>query len=134
MHTYIYYTRTKMKYNSFYSFCSSSFTISISGVVSVALPPLLSLLLLLLVVAELLTLLSTGPMGPSFVIKSAGFPSPADDFKEISEKENVNIRIELEDNNQLKLSKHDTPKLSKELHNLISETKNIENFEGMLLE
>jgi succinate dehydrogenase / fumarate reductase flavoprotein subunit len=57
-----------------------------------------------------------------------------DDFKEISEKENVNIRIELEDNNELKLSKHDIPKLSKELQNLISETKNIENFEGMLLE
>ena len=57
-----------------------------------------------------------------------------DDFKEISEKENVNIRIELEKNNELKLSKHKIPKLSKELQNLINETKNIEDFEGMLLE
>jgi succinate dehydrogenase / fumarate reductase flavoprotein subunit len=57
-----------------------------------------------------------------------------DDFKEISEKENVNIRIELEDDNKLKLSKQDIPKLSKELQSLINETKNIEDFEGMLLE
>jgi succinate dehydrogenase / fumarate reductase flavoprotein subunit len=57
-----------------------------------------------------------------------------DDFKEISEKENVNIRIELEKNNELKLSKHKIPKLSKELQNLINDTKNIDDFEGMLLE
>ena len=57
-----------------------------------------------------------------------------DDFKDISENENVNIRIELEENNKLKLSKHDIPKLSKELQNLINKTKNIEDFEGMLLE
>ena len=57
-----------------------------------------------------------------------------DDFKDISENENVNIRIELEENNELKLSKHYIPKLSKELQNLINKTKNIEDFEGMLLE
>ena len=57
-----------------------------------------------------------------------------EDFKELSEDENVNIRVELDDHNKIKLSKDKTPQLEKELKNLINKTADIENFEGMLLE
>ena len=57
-----------------------------------------------------------------------------EDFKELSEDENVNIRVELDDHNKIKLSKDKTPQLGKELKNLINKTADIENFEGMLLE
>ena len=57
-----------------------------------------------------------------------------DDFKDISENENVNIRIELEEDSKIKLSKDKAPVLRKELKNLINKTEEIKNFEGMLLE
>jgi succinate dehydrogenase / fumarate reductase flavoprotein subunit len=57
-----------------------------------------------------------------------------EDFKELSEDENVNIRVELDDHNKIKLSKDKTPQLEKKLKNLINKTADIENFEGMLLE
>ena len=57
-----------------------------------------------------------------------------EDFKELSEDENVNIRVELDDDNKIKLSKDKTPQLEKKLKNLINKTADIENFEGMLLE
>ena len=57
-----------------------------------------------------------------------------DDFKNLSENGNVNIRVELDDNNEIKLSKEKIPQLEKKLKNLINKTVEIDNFEGMLLE
>ena len=57
-----------------------------------------------------------------------------DDFKDLSENGNVNIRVELDDNKEIKLSKDEIPQLEKKLKNLINKTVEIDNFEGMLLE
>ena len=57
-----------------------------------------------------------------------------DDFKDLSENENVNIRVLLDDNKKIKLSKENIPQLDKKLKNLINKTVEIDNFEGMLLE
>ena len=57
-----------------------------------------------------------------------------DDFKDLSEKGNVNIRVELDDNKEIKLSIDKVPQLEKKLKGLINKTADIENFEGMLLE
>ena len=57
-----------------------------------------------------------------------------DDFKDLSENGNVNIRVELDDNKEIKLSKKEIPQLEKKLKNLINKTVEIDNFEGMLLE
>ena len=57
-----------------------------------------------------------------------------DDFKDLSEKGNVNIRVELDDNKEIRLSIDKVPQLEKKLKSLINKTADIENFEGMLLE
>ena len=57
-----------------------------------------------------------------------------DDFKDLSENGNVNIRVELDDNKEIKLSKKEIPQIEKKLKNLINKTVEIDNFEGMLLE
>ncbi len=57
-----------------------------------------------------------------------------DDFKDLGENGNVNIRVELDDNKEIKLSKEEIPQLEKKLKNLINKTVEIDNFEGMLLE
>jgi succinate dehydrogenase / fumarate reductase flavoprotein subunit len=57
-----------------------------------------------------------------------------DDFKDLSENGNVNIRVELDDNKEIKLLKEEIPQLQKKLKNLINKTVEIDNFEGMLLE
>ena len=57
-----------------------------------------------------------------------------DDFKDLSENGNVNIRVELDNNKEIKLSKKEIPQLEKKLKNLINKTVEIDNFEGMLLE
>ena len=57
-----------------------------------------------------------------------------DDFKDLSENGNVNIRVELDDNKEIKLSKKEIPQLEKKLKNLINKTVEIDNFDGMLLE
>ena len=57
-----------------------------------------------------------------------------EDFKELDNNENVNLRVELEKENNLKLTKDKIPTLKKDLKNLIDKTKEIKDFEGMLLE
>ena len=57
-----------------------------------------------------------------------------EDFKDLEKNQTLNIRIELEKDTKIKLSKDKTPPLRKELKNLISRTEEINNFEGMLLE
>ena len=57
-----------------------------------------------------------------------------EDFKDLKKDQALNIRIELEEDSKIKLSKNKTPPLRKELKNLINKTKEIKNFEGMLLE
>ena len=57
-----------------------------------------------------------------------------EDFKDLKKDQALNIRIELEEDSKIKLSKDKTPPLRKELKNLINKTKEIKNFEGMLLE
>ena len=57
-----------------------------------------------------------------------------DDFKEISNDFNVNMKVNFDNDENIILSKDNVPKLQKELKNLISKTKEIDNFEGMLLE
>ena len=57
-----------------------------------------------------------------------------EDFKDLDKNENVNVRIELEKENNLKLTKDKIPTLKKELKSLIDKTKEIKDFEGMLLE
>ena len=44
------------------------------------------------------------------------------------------IRVELDDNKEIKLSKEEIPQLEEKLKNLINKTIEIDNFEGMLLE
>ena len=57
-----------------------------------------------------------------------------EDFEDIDKKFNVNMKVEFDNNENLLLTKEDTPSLKKELKNLIAKTKEIDNFEGMLLE
>ncbi len=57
-----------------------------------------------------------------------------EDFKDLDNNENVNVRVELEKENSLKLTKDKIPTLKKDLKNLIDKTKEIKDFEGMLLE
>ena len=57
-----------------------------------------------------------------------------EDFKNLDNNENVNVRVELEKENNLKLTKDKIPTLKKDLKNLIDKTKEIKDFEGMLLE
>ena len=57
-----------------------------------------------------------------------------EDFKDLEKDQALNIRIELKEDSKIKLSKDKTPLLRKELKNLINKTKEIKNFEGMLLE
>ena len=57
-----------------------------------------------------------------------------EDFIDLSEDENVNVRIELEEDKKIKLTKDPVPTLKKELENIIKKTNEISNFEGMLLE
>jgi len=57
-----------------------------------------------------------------------------EDFKDLDNNENVNIRVELAKEKDLKLTKEKTPKIEKNLKSLIDKTKEIRNFEGMLLE
>ena len=57
-----------------------------------------------------------------------------DDFKEINNDFNVNMKVNFDIDENIILSKDNVPKLQKELKNLISKTKEIDNFEGMLLE
>ena len=57
-----------------------------------------------------------------------------DDFKEISNDFNVNMKVNFDNDENIILSKDSVPKLQKELKDLISKTKEIDNFEGMLLE
>ena len=57
-----------------------------------------------------------------------------EDFIDLSEDENVNVRIELEEDKKIKLTKDPIPTLRKELENIIKKTNEISNFEGMLLE
>ena len=57
-----------------------------------------------------------------------------EDFKDLKKDQALNIRIELEEDSKIKLSKDKAPPLRKELKNLINKTEEIKNFEGMLLE
>ena len=57
-----------------------------------------------------------------------------DDYKEINNDFNVNMRVKFDSNNNIQLSKDNVPALNKELKDLITKTKEIDNFEGMLLE
>jgi len=57
-----------------------------------------------------------------------------EDFEDIDKKFNVNMKVEFDNNENLLLTKEDTPSLKKELKSLIAKTKEIDNFEGMLLE
>ena len=57
-----------------------------------------------------------------------------EDFPEIVEDENVNIRIELDRDQSINLYKESIPSLNKKLEELIDKTKEISSFEGMLLE
>tara|TARA_B100001113_G_scaffold162586_1_gene133055 strand:+ start:138 stop:1892 length:1755 start_codon:yes stop_codon:yes gene_type:complete len=57
-----------------------------------------------------------------------------EDFEDIDKKFNVNMKVEFDSNENLLLTKEDTPSLKKELKSLITKTKEIDNFEGMLLE
>ena len=57
-----------------------------------------------------------------------------EDFEDIDKKFNVNMKVEFDNNENLLLTKEDTPSLKEELKSLIAKTKEIDNFEGMLLE
>ena len=57
-----------------------------------------------------------------------------EDFEDMDKKFNVNMKVEFDNNENLLLSKEDTPSLKKEHKSLIAKTKEIDNFEGMLLE
>ena len=57
-----------------------------------------------------------------------------DDYKEINDNFNVNMRIQFDSDENIILSKDNVPPLNKDLKNLITKTKEINNFEGMLLE
>ena len=57
-----------------------------------------------------------------------------EDFPEIVKDENVNIKIELNNDQSINLYKEPIPSLDKKLEELINKTKEISSFEGMLLE
>ena len=57
-----------------------------------------------------------------------------EDYKDIDENFNVNMKVEFDNNENLLLSKEDVQILKKEHKDIISKTKEIDNFEGMLLE
>ncbi len=57
-----------------------------------------------------------------------------EDFKDLSSEFNVNMKVQFDSNENIELSKDNLPALNKELKDLISKTKEIDNFEGMLLE
>ena len=57
-----------------------------------------------------------------------------EDYIDLSEDENVNVRIELVEDKKIKLTKDPIPSLRKDLENIIKKTNEISNFEGMLLE
>ncbi len=57
-----------------------------------------------------------------------------DDYKEINNDFNVNMRVQFDSNNNILLSKDNVPALNKNLKDAINKTKEIDNFEGMLLE
>ncbi len=57
-----------------------------------------------------------------------------DDYKKINNDFNVNMRVKFDSNENILLSKDKVPALKKELEGLITNTKEIDNFEGMLLE
>ncbi len=57
-----------------------------------------------------------------------------DDYKEINNDFNVNMRVKFDSDDNILLSKDNVPALNKDLKNLITKTKEIDNFEGMLLE
>ena len=56
------------------------------------------------------------------------------DFPNSSESEKVNYRIHLDENHQLKISRHNIQPLEKELQNIVAGTNEINNFEGKLIE
>ncbi len=57
-----------------------------------------------------------------------------DDYKEINNDFNVNMRVKFDSDSNILLSKDNVPALNKDLKDLITKTKEIDNFEGMLLE
>ena len=57
-----------------------------------------------------------------------------DDYKEINNDFNVNMRVKFDSDENILLSKDKVPALKKDLEGLITNTKEIDNFEGMLLE
>jgi len=57
-----------------------------------------------------------------------------DDYKEINNDFNVNMRVQFDSDNNILLSKDNVPALNKNLKDSITKTKEIDNFEGMLLE
>ena len=57
-----------------------------------------------------------------------------DDYKKINNDFNVNMRVKFDRDENILLSKDKVPALKKDLEGLITNTKEIDNFEGMLLE
>ena len=57
-----------------------------------------------------------------------------DDYKKIKNDFNVNMRVKFDSDENILLSKDKVPALKKDLEGLITNTKEIDNFEGMLLE
>jgi len=57
-----------------------------------------------------------------------------DDYKELNNDFNVNMRVQFDSDDKILLSKDNVPALNKDLKDLITKTKEIDNFEGMLLE
>ena len=57
-----------------------------------------------------------------------------DDYKKINNDFNVNMRVQFDSDENILLSKDKVPALKKDLEGLITNTKEIDNFEGMLLE
>ena len=57
-----------------------------------------------------------------------------DDYKKINNDFNVNMRVKFDSDENILLSKDKVPTLKKDLEGLITNTKEIDNFEGMLLE
>ena len=57
-----------------------------------------------------------------------------DDYKKINNDFNVNMRVKFDSDENILLSKDKVPVLKKDLESLITNTKEIDNFEGMLLE
>tara|TARA_B100001248_G_scaffold94387_1_gene70061 strand:+ start:3753 stop:5501 length:1749 start_codon:yes stop_codon:yes gene_type:complete len=57
-----------------------------------------------------------------------------DDYKKINNDFNVNMRVKFDSDENILLSKDKVPALKRDLEGLITNTKEIDNFEGMLLE